>query len=372
MLQFRLLPAALLSWAVRGAVVDMFPPEPQVTARALLPRADAIYGWYSAGMQEGSTVWNAATYDSDALSITSSGGNYGFCSKSVPCNIWRGCSGDYVLLGSTSWLCERSSSTCSYNELYPSVGASSSWRGYWCNDKGNTGITLFATTAGASDATDSATTTTTGDPTAPTSGLPSASTQPSLPTQTILPEDSPSPSPSSNSDDAASKAVVIGGAVGGTLGGIALIGAIAFGIIFYRRRAKKADAAAAAGANTGGMVGGQQMPPPPPGVAQMKPVGPHDGYYGHQQQQPVVGEMMGSEVQPQQFGGVAKPAGDYYAYQQQQQQQPMGEMMGSEVPQGGYQQPQQWQQSGGWQQGGYAPQVPPQSPPPSELPTGQR
>ncbi|KAF2269461.1 hypothetical protein CC78DRAFT_540003 [Lojkania enalia] len=114
--------------------------------------------------------------------------------------------------------CGTYASTCSYNLLYTSVGASDPLTGYWCDQATYTGVAIFQTTPS-------------GD---------SPNTPVNTPISTPISVTGPTPSPTSPPSDT-NKTKNIGIIVGGVVGGIALIGCIVIAVVLLLRRNKKSS-----------------------------------------------------------------------------------------------------------------------------------
>ncbi|KAF2706938.1 hypothetical protein K504DRAFT_459371 [Pleomassaria siparia CBS 279.74] len=223
-------------------------PQPEVTARAILPRYNPqTLGWYSSFITSGSTAYDDWIYDADRLTYTTSSKWFRGCPATSSCSVfYTGCSDGYLVADSTSLYCGAGGASgslfCSNHVLLPTKGdpASSAMSWYWCDEAPLTGITLFATLPA------DAYILTPGSFSNPffstPSPSPSLTSTPSSTTDMSSSSISTAPGASSTlpaSSPPVEKKSIIGPVVGGVVGGVAVLVAIAVGIFFLLRRHKK-------------------------------------------------------------------------------------------------------------------------------------
>ncbi|KAF2467793.1 uncharacterized protein BDR25DRAFT_316431 [Lindgomyces ingoldianus] len=135
--------AIMLPHFAVAAVVSLGALEPMVTPLALLPRAISTFGWYSTGSSGGTILYKAATF-SDASFLTTSGAYFRSCPSqgAVSCTMFTGCSSGYALYPSGSVTCG-AFSKCGWDLLYTSLGASNPKSGIWCDASGQAGVVIY-------------------------------------------------------------------------------------------------------------------------------------------------------------------------------------------------------------------------------------
>lgn len=201
-----------LLFSVFVGATKVSPAEAVITARAVLLRADpTIYGWRSVTVSDGTTIWNANTCG-NGYTFSSSGSLYGCCSIIGRCSLYYDCdTSGYIYWGTTWSYCGIGVvSTCTYNVLLASEGASSSKTAYWCGHVPTTGHTVYEQTPGQ----------------VPINTGPTNSHSPSGPLPTAQP----------TNNDNKSSSPPVGAIVGGVIGGLAVIGIIVVAVILLRRR----------------------------------------------------------------------------------------------------------------------------------------
>ncbi|CAO2650241.1 Nn.00g015330.m01.CDS01 [Neocucurbitaria sp. VM-36] len=243
--------AVALSVGIAGAGAGPAPaPQPTMTPAAILPRDNTqTLGWYSDGQTAGETIYAPWVFDAETTTYTSSGSYFRRCAVSTSCIMYTSCSNGYMMAAGTSSYCGISGATggastnyCSNHVLLPTLDAKTggqSW--YWCDEAPLTGHTFYAkeppqptlTPASSNSQGSDASTTISDESTSPTSGS-STATSSGLPLATIL--------PSNNGNSSTS----VGAIAGGVVGGVFVLGAIAFAILWTMRRDRKKKEAVAA------------------------------------------------------------------------------------------------------------------------------
>jgi len=245
--------------------------EPEITARAVLPRQAAdqrIIGYYST---IGEITWDSAACESFSTWTVSS--NYGrCCSSGSSCDFATRCSNDYAMVAGTSVSCTY---TCNTDYIYTSTGGlySTKWIGCAAGFRSTSfyvtppATALFNTFGGSSTDTDTTTSRTV---------RPTVTVAPIVPTAT----------PTSITRRKKKSMIWIVGVVVGVVVLFAIIGAIAF-ILISKKKKKARAAALAAGQNTyGGAPPAnfqqpmqQQYGQPPMNQPQYGHPPPEGGYY---------------------------------------------------------------------------------------------
>ncbi|EPE25461.1 hypothetical protein GLAREA_01373 [Glarea lozoyensis ATCC 20868] len=253
-------------------------PEPQITARAVLPRQtdQRFIGFYSTS---GEITWDTARCQASSSWTVS--GSYGrCCSEGVSCTFATRCSSDYAIVGGSSVSCPY---TCNTDYVYGSTGGSLSTK--WIGCAIGYTSTYFYETAPATAIFNTIFGTSTTDSTTDT---PTGTVRPTVTVAPIVPTSTPTTSVFRTKKKSM---IWIVGVVIGVVAIFAIAGIIAF--ILISRKKKKARAAALA-AGTGNTYGG--APPP--------------NFQPPMQQQYNQGPPMGAMGQPQY--GPPPPEGGYY------------------------------------------------------------
>ncbi|KAK3209195.1 hypothetical protein GRF29_69g1062981 [Pseudopithomyces chartarum] len=188
-------------WATFFAAVVPTTPTATATAPAVLHKREiTTVGFFSAGSQDGSTLWGTVTYETEGAMVGTSGSQFALCASNS-CAFGSCSAGTYIMSTTVIPCGPASSSTCGSNLLYTDVFDTAPLTNFFCDQATETGFTLYKKTP------------------VPVSILTPVSTT----------EKPPKSAPAKNPTP-------IGAIVGGTIGGIAVIGALVVAAILLIRR----------------------------------------------------------------------------------------------------------------------------------------
>ncbi|USP76052.1 hypothetical protein yc1106_03326 [Curvularia clavata] len=281
-------PLLLALLAQHGAAAVMSAPEATITpAPAILKRAVTTIGYISTREYDGTTYWDTITANEQGNAIATSSNLFQICDPAKPCTFFS-CSGDYVILSTSSLFCGGASSTCSFWELKTDINDKNPLTNFWCDAKTSTGGIIYMTTPTPGAVSATGTTKTSAKPVslsfASASNVASAST---------IDDSGPGFGQNDSSRPSSKKkSTPIGAIVGGVVGGLAVLAAIIFGVWFVLRKKRNQSASN----NTV-----QQATPGPPPPMQQNAQQPPAGVQYYHEQKPIPQPQV-QQVPPQPYG----------------------------------------------------------------------
>ncbi|EUC50599.1 hypothetical protein COCMIDRAFT_81522 [Bipolaris oryzae ATCC 44560] len=278
-----------------GAAAIMAAPRAAITPAPVLKRAVTTIGYISTREYDGTTYWDTITANEQGNAIATSSNLFQICDPAKPCTFFS-CSGDYVIMPSSSIFCGGESSTCSYWELATDINDKTPLTNYWCDAKTSVGGIIYRTTPEAA-ATNTAASTTS------TRAAPSITFTSATNIATDVTSISSSGPGLGETNDGGSltkpkkkSSTPIGPIVGGVVGGVAVLAGIIIAIWMILKRKKKNKT------DTNNITQTAQVPPAAPPAVQQNAQQPPAGVQYYHEQKPVSQPQVQQVPPPQPYG----------------------------------------------------------------------